>query len=109
MPLDNRRISTPLTKLLGVEHPIMLAGMANIANADLVAAVCNAGGFGVLGGVSFTPKAMRKAIDDLKSKLVNPNAPFGIDLLIPQVGGNARKTNKDYTVRFLAYRILQAY
>lgn len=25
------------------------------------------------------------------------NAPFGIDLLIPQVGGNARKTNHDYT------------
>jgi len=23
--------------------------------------------------------------------------PFGIDLLLPKVGGNARKTNKDYT------------
>jgi len=29
--------------------------------------------------------------------LTNPNAPFGVDLLIPQVGGNARKTNYDYT------------
>lgn len=25
------------------------------------------------------------------------NAPFGVDLLLPQVGGKARKTNYDYT------------
>jgi len=37
------------------------------------------------------------SIDELKSYLEDPNAPFGVDLLIPQVGGNARKTNKDYT------------
>jgi len=29
--------------------------------------------------------------------LKNKNAPFGVDLLLPQVGGNARKTNYDYT------------
>lgn len=95
------RIVTPLTELLQIEHPILLAGMANIANAELAAAVCNAGGMGVMGGVSFTPQAMRKAIDELKEKLINKTAPFGIDLLIPQVGGNARKTNKDYTVSIL--------
>ena len=98
MNSNNKRISTPLTTLLHIEHPILLAGMANIANADLVAAVCNAGGMGVLGGVTFTPNSMRKAIKELKEKLHNPNASFGIDLLIPQVGGSARKTNKDYTV-----------
>jgi NAD(P)H-dependent flavin oxidoreductase YrpB (nitropropane dioxygenase family) len=91
-------IVTPLTTLLQIEHPILLAGMANIANAELAAAVCNAGGMGVMGGVSFTPQAMRKAIEELKEKLNNKNASFGIDLLIPQVGGSARKTNKDYTV-----------
>lgn len=32
-------------------------------------------------------------IDELKSHLEDKNAPFGVDLLIPQVGGNARKTN----------------
>jgi NAD(P)H-dependent flavin oxidoreductase YrpB (nitropropane dioxygenase family) len=29
--------------------------------------------------------------------LNDSNAPFGVDLLLPQVGGNARKTNYDYT------------
>ena len=36
-------------------------------------------------------------IDELKSHLEDPNAPFGVDLLIPQVGGNARKTNVSYS------------
>lgn len=33
----------------------------------------------------------------LKASLVDKNAPFGVDLLLPQVGGSARKTNYDYT------------
>merc|ERR1712232_548230 len=40
---------------------------------------------------------LRKTIARLKADLVDKNAPFGVDLLLPQVGGNARKTNKDYT------------
>lgn len=34
-----------------------------------------------------------ESIDDLKTQLEDKNAPFGIDLAIPQVGGGARKTN----------------
>jgi NAD(P)H-dependent flavin oxidoreductase YrpB (nitropropane dioxygenase family) len=40
---------------------------------------------------------LREQIAELKGFLRNKNAPFGVDLLIPQVGGNARKTNYDYT------------
>jgi hypothetical protein len=36
-------------------------------------------------------------IKDIKEHLKDKNAPFGVDLLLPQVGGNARKTNYDYT------------
>ena len=32
-------------------------------------------------------------IDDLRSQLDDKDAPFGIDLALPQVGGGARKTN----------------
>merc|ERR1711934_1071334 len=60
-------------------------------------AVTNAGGLGSVGGVGFTPAALRKTIKMLKDDLVDKNAPFGVDLLLPQVGGGARKTNKDYT------------
>ena len=36
-------------------------------------------------------------IRKLRSLLHEPKAPFGVDLLIPQVGGSARKTNYDYS------------
>lgn len=32
-------------------------------------------------------------IQSIKKDLKDPNAPFGVDLLLPQVGGGARKTN----------------
>lgn len=40
---------------------------------------------------------LREQIAELKGYLTDKNAPFGVDLLIPQVGGSARKTNYDYT------------
>jgi nitronate monooxygenase len=43
-------ISTPLTTLLRIRHPILLAPMDVIAGARLTAAVSGAGGFGILGG-----------------------------------------------------------
>lgn len=82
--------------MLGIEKPVLLAGMNGIANANLAAAVSNAGGLGSIGGVSYTPKMLQKEIDELKRKL-EPGKPFGVDLLLPKVGGSARKTNKDYT------------
>jgi NAD(P)H-dependent flavin oxidoreductase YrpB (nitropropane dioxygenase family) len=44
-----------------------------------------------------TPKMLQEQIDELKEGLKDKNAPFGVDLLLPQVGGSARKTNYDYT------------
>ena len=58
----------------------------------LAAAVTNAGGMGVLGGINYTPEMLKDQIDELKSHLTDKKAPFGVDLLLPQVGGNARKT-----------------
>jgi hypothetical protein len=49
-----------------------------------------AGGLGVIGGVGYTPKFLRNAVAELKEFLreggAPPDAPFGIDLLLPQVG-----------------------
>jgi NAD(P)H-dependent flavin oxidoreductase YrpB (nitropropane dioxygenase family) len=90
-------LETRLTQALGIKHPVMLAGMDTTAGSDLVAAVANAGGFGCLGGVKYTPNILREMIAETKAKFTNPNTPFGVDLLLPQVGGSARKTNEDYT------------
>lgn len=40
---------------------------------------------------------LREQIAELKGYLTDQKAPFGVDLLLPQVGGSARKTNYDYT------------
>ena len=75
----------------------MLAGMGQTSGAPLAAAVSNAGGLGVIGGVGYTNDMLKEMISELKAALKDPNLPFGVDLLIPQVGGSARKTNVDYT------------
>lgn len=62
------------------------------AGPKLAAAVSNAGGLGVIGGVGYTPDMLREQIAELKEYLVDKDAPFGVDLLLPQVGGSARKT-----------------
>src|SRR5271154_6898883 len=43
-------ISTRLTVLLGVRHPVLLAPMDIVADGKLAAAVSGAGGFGIIGG-----------------------------------------------------------
>jgi len=90
-------IHTPITKLLNIKYPILLAGMNVAAGPELAAAVTNAGGLGVIGGVGYTPSFLKGQIARLKEDLVDKNAPFGIDLLLPKVGEGARKTNYDYT------------
>ncbi|KAF1984529.1 2-nitropropane dioxygenase [Aulographum hederae CBS 113979] len=90
-------LQTPLCKLLGIKYPILLAGMARTSGGALAAAVSNAGGLGVIGGLGYTPKQLQTIIDEIKADLVDKDLPFGVDLALPQVGGSARKTNHDYT------------
>lgn len=89
-------LPTPVTELLNIRHPVILAGMNAVSSAKLAAAVSNAGGLGVVGGVGYKPHFLRKVLKELKSRLDDPTA-FGVDLLLPKVGAGARKTNYDYT------------
>lgn len=91
-------IASPVADLLKIRHPVLLAGMAVVANSRLAAAVSNAGGLGVIGAgfPNPSPEALRKMINELKD-LLHDKTAFGVDLLVPQVGGSARKTNYDYT------------
>ncbi|KAF8634214.1 hypothetical protein AX15_001023 [Amanita polypyramis BW_CC] len=91
------RIETPVTEMFGIQHPILLAGMNATSGPELVAAVTNAGGLGVIGGLGLSPKMLRGQIRATKAALENKNAPYGVDLALPKVGGSARKTNYDYT------------
>ena len=71
-------IHTKLCDLLGVKHPIMLAGMGGVSYAELAAAVSNAGGYGVLGMAGRGPDFIRDQMRKVKSLT---DKPFGVDLL----------------------------
>ncbi len=92
--MGKRILRTKLCDLLGIEYPIIAAGMGPTligertgAPVELVVAVSEAGGLGVLGGSGFTVDALREAIREIKAKT---DKPYGVDLLLPQkldVGG----------------------
>jgi NAD(P)H-dependent flavin oxidoreductase YrpB (nitropropane dioxygenase family) len=90
-------LTTPLTQLLNIKHPILLAGMARTSGGPLAAAVSNAGGLGCIGGLGYSPEQLREIIHELKANLADPSLSFGVDLALPKVGEGARKTNHDYT------------
>ncbi len=71
-------LHTPLCDLLGVKHPIMLAGMGGVSYAELAAAVTNAGGYGVLGMAGRSPDFIR---DEMRKVRSLTDGPFGVDLL----------------------------
>ncbi len=71
-------LHTPLCDLLGIEHPILLAGMGGVSYAPLAAAVSNAGGYGVLGMAGTTPDFIR---DQMAQVRALTDKPFGVDLL----------------------------
>ena len=76
-------IHTTLCDFLGTQHPIMLAGMGGVSYAELAAAMCNAGGYGVLGMAGTSPDfiaAQMARVKELTDK------PFGVDLLAADPG-----------------------
>lgn len=69
--------------MLGIEYPIVLAGMGSRGKAtppELVAAVSEAGGLGVLGGAGLPAEDLRAAIRKTRSLT---RKPIGVDLLLP--------------------------
>lgn len=95
MPRMLGPITTPLTAVLNCQHPVMLAGMAEVSGGRLAAAVANAGGFSVVGGYQCTPEQLHLAIEDMKHQFTRPDLPFGVAIAIPKCGAGARKTNRD--------------
>ena len=71
-------IRTPICDILGIEHPILLAGMGGVAFAELCAAVSNAGGFGTLGMAGRSLGEIREEMHKVRDLT---DKPFGVDLL----------------------------
>ena len=73
-------LKTELCEMLGIELPIMLAGMGGAAGPTLAAAVSEAGGLGVVGATGYTPDELAGMIAKVRSLT---DKPFGVDLLLP--------------------------
>lgn len=73
-------LRTRICDELGIEYPIFGAGMGGVTLSELVAAVSNAGGLGVMGATSLTPEQLREEIRRVRSLT---SKPFGVDLLMP--------------------------
>ena len=70
-------IKTRLCTLLGITHPIIQGGMAWVSTAELVAAVSEAGGLGILGGGNAPPDYVRAQIQEVKRWT---DKPFGVNI-----------------------------
>ncbi|MEV1062269.1 nitronate monooxygenase [Streptomyces sp. NPDC050263] len=70
-------MDTPLTRLVGVRHPIVQTGMGWVAGPRLVSATANAGALGVLASATMTLDQLRSAVREVKSRT---GAPFGVNL-----------------------------
>ncbi|MGA4845477.1 NAD(P)H-dependent flavin oxidoreductase [Streptomyces sp. G5(2025)] len=82
-------METPLTKLVGVRHPIVQTGMGWVAGPRLVSATANAGALGILASATMTVERLRSAVREVKSRT---DAPFGVNLRAD--AGDARERVK---------------
>ena len=71
------KLRTPLTELIGIEHPVVQTGMGWVAGARLVAATSNAGGLGILASATMTIDELATAITKVKAAT---DRPFGVNM-----------------------------
>ena len=80
-------MKTRITTLLGIEHPIIQGGMIWASQWQLVTAVSNAGGLGLLGSGSMSAEELRAQIRQCKA---HTNKPFGVN--VPIMYANSAQT-----------------
>src|SRR3978361_776498 len=73
-------LSTRFSRLLGIKYPIVQGGMMWVGRAELASAVSNAGGLGILTGLTQpTPEDLRKEVKRCREMT---DQPFGVNLPI---------------------------
>ena len=71
-------MKTRITELLGIEHPIIQGGMHHVGLAEMAAAVSNAGGLGIITGLTQgTPEKLAAEIARCKTMT---DKPFGVNI-----------------------------
>jgi nitronate monooxygenase len=77
-PFKEIMMKTAITEMFGIEHPIIQGGMHYVGYAELAAAVSNAGGLGIITGLT------QKSAEDLANEIARckdmTDKPFGVNL-----------------------------
>ena len=72
-------IKSRVCEILGIKYPIFQGGMAWVADADLAAAVSNAGGLGLISAINAGTEAVRNEIRKCKTLT---DKPFGVNIML---------------------------
>src|SRR6202008_44315 len=89
--LSVRAMRTRVAELLGVEFPICAFSHCR----DVVAAVSNAGGLGILGAVAHSPERLESELTWIEQQ--TGGKPYGVDLLLPPKYVGAERGGIDAT------------
>ncbi|MFC1918073.1 NAD(P)H-dependent flavin oxidoreductase [Chloroflexota bacterium] len=84
--MTRKALRTRLCEMLGIEYPILLAGMGVLGMATpprLVAAVSNAGGMGFAACSQNSPEWVRRTVREIKQLT---EKPFGVNVMFPSTG-----------------------
>jgi enoyl-[acyl-carrier protein] reductase II len=82
-------MQTALTELLGIDHPVVLPGMSWVSKPELVAAVSEAGGLGILATGPLSEQETRAAIAEVRKRTDRPFG-IGVTLMMPGAVPNAK-------------------
>ncbi|MBV1883419.1 MAG: nitronate monooxygenase [Pseudomonadales bacterium] len=80
----NPALKTPLCEKLGIDYPVLQAGMGFVARGKLAGAVSAAGGLGTIGAATMSPEELRDEIAIVRQVT---DKPFAVDLLFAKGGG----------------------
>ena len=72
-------IKSKICDLLGIRYPVFQGGMAWVADAELAAAVSNAGGLGIIAGMNSSGEQLRAEIQKLRTLT---DKPFGVNVML---------------------------
>ncbi len=72
-------ITTKICNLLNIKYPIFQGGMAQISDANLAAAVSEAGGLGVIAAGNNSPEELKKELDKIR---LLTDKPFGVNVML---------------------------
>lgn len=76
----SERIEAPLSKLLNIRYPIIVAPMFLVSNVEMIVAAAKAGATGAIPALNYrTTEELREAIKSIKSQT---DGPFGINLIV---------------------------